>query len=593
MVGGLRLIGFDLTSQLYTTADAERALARVTAVFDPLSLDGSRELPRPLFPVAPVFANDQGQQVVILPTSEGNVALPYQAKDPIDLESNRWIEGGYLSLETLQTTAHARPQPSIAGPIGIQELTQAALRVVLQAGLEQPSQQHPARSSPAVPSGKNKEAAPNLFQELGSGLLTGIGQMLFRQAIEQLGRTGSLGGLAESLSRFDPGTLVATGLQHLASMGMNLAIAELWPIDDTDSTGAHAARQFTQQLLGMIQNQLLGQLAAGLGLAAAPSSLATQLGKFFGIVVNPTGFPALRNTDLDPNAFPIQTGSPNVIIEGLNAAREGDTVLASGTRVVYGSGTVNFNGLPAARATTSISFNGPFPPGAVQTFIGGPTVSALALEDLPPGGSCSSQVVVSKGGRLYDPQTRTVYDPQTGRSYPLASDYIFDPDRDLIIDTNPIDGGEPLPMTFREFDFEDGWSTSLPEYDNLPDLIPEALRDLFRDSTNGHYYLLGGLVDLGSPEWPGAGDGTIWWIPDRIGPWNMNDYFTYHDFHFNPNSLANLGQLLGVEIASFAQGLHLDPVRFGLQIIYSAATTGVALVSATINDLRRLVKSGN
>ena len=77
-----------------------------------------------------------------------------------------------------------------------------------------------------------------------------------------------------------------------------------------------------------------------------------------------------------------------------------------------------------------------------------------------------------------------------------------------------------------------GFSTTREERDALPTLsgwIPEGVREVFvadhDDATKGNVfgikenegnvYLFGGLVDLGSPEMPGAGTSTFWWVPDR------------------------------------------------------------------------------
>ena len=83
----------------------------------------------------------------------------------------------------------------------------------------------------------------------------------------------------------------------------------------------------------------------------------------------------------------------------------------------------------------------------------------------------------------------------------------------------------------------------------------------------GHWYLGFGLIDLGSPEWPGAGTVDPWWIPDRIGPYDMSRNYVRHDEIFDP-ARQSMAERLGFEIDAFAHALRPDLVKLFLQVIY-------------------------
>ena len=153
-----------------------------------------------------------------------------------------------------------------------------------------------------------------------------------------------------------------------------------------------------------------------------------------------------------------------------------------------------------------------------------------------------------------------------------------------------------------------GWSSSVNDLKSpfLLD-VPEGIREIFvaspGDSSvgdmlgiqqeNGNWYLFGGLIDLGSPEMPGAGTASTWWVPDRILWADMSDYYSYHDEHYYGSDvvLSDIGKILSHEWNAFLQGASMDPLKMGLQIVYSAATTGVGLLTAAYNSAKGVLTS--
>lgn len=157
----------------------------------------------------------------------------------------------------------------------------------------------------------------------------------------------------------------------------------------------------------------------------------------------------------------------------------------------------------------------------------------------------------------------------------------------------------------------EGFSTSKAERDGLPNVsgnMPDGLRNTLsevfvasKDSPSigsffgikekeGNVYLLGGLVDLGSPEMPGAGNTSAWWVPDRLLNMDMSPYYDYHDkgYYGSNVGLSDLGKILNHEIEAFKAGATMNPLQLPLQAIYSAATTAVGVGTAAGNDLMKL-----
>ncbi len=105
--------------------------------------------------------------------------------------------------------------------------------------------------------------------------------------------------------------------------------------------------------------------------------------------------------------------------------------------------------------------------------------------------------------------------------------------------------------------------------------VPPVIKQLFVDEKTQNWLLLGGLIDLGSPEVPGAGTTLTWWIPDRILGWDMSKFFVFHDSEFFKKdwTLADFDEVFSTEIEAFRKGLQPDPIHLALQVIYSSATT--------------------
>lgn len=101
-----------------------------------------------------------------------------------------------------------------------------------------------------------------------------------------------------------------------------------------------------------------------------------------------------------------------------------------------------------------------------------------------------------------------------------------------------------------------------------------------------------GMIELGSPKWPGAGTGdSTWLIPDKIFGYDMTPYFTLHDNRWDSaRDLMDMRDILATEMVSFLAGLGStkDNIHIALQILYSSATLSVGLSTAVANSLSEL-----
>ncbi|MBL8211398.1 MAG: hypothetical protein JNK87_11830 [Bryobacterales bacterium] len=316
---------------------------------------------------------------------------------------------------------------------------------------------------------------------------------------------------------------------------------------------------------------------------------------------------ALRVGDVDEKGNEIRTGLPSVLIEGVgkSAARQGDAVQAGGVVVKKGVMQVLIGGQPAARADAahpgygSSSKAGRFLEGASQTYIGGaPTFDPNDPSTFPP----IPDDLREQGKSMPDgePPNCGAHDPSMDK--PDSAGYYFD-----------ITTGE-----WRLWDPKGsgGWSLTSIEYSNLtdwgifkspfevsdsPSILNRMLNalGLAQSEQRGNWYLLGGLIDLGSPWRPGAGAAQAWFIPDSMFGMDFKPYFNLHDWRFSPTS-ASLDtwhgwwdQIVRTEVPSYlagAAGQELNPLGQAAQLIYSLTTTIVGYVEWS--EMREGVPNG-
>jgi hypothetical protein len=104
---------------------------------------------------------------------------------------------------------------------------------------------------------------------------------------------------------------------------------------------------------------------------------------------------------------------------------------------------------------------------------------------------------------------------------------------------------------------------------------------------------LWGLVNLGSPKFPGTGNAATWWAPDYFFGINTQSISEYHDWHFTPGAphlgtISGLFHILGVELDSWLKMFNGDPrwanapynpAHWLLQTLFSTLTTTAAILA--------------
>lgn len=545
--------------------------------------------PRRAPAASPVFRNALGDEFVMTPTPAGLEMTPWVSGSPRELDEEQPTAGGFLSRAGFDQLR------SPAGRFPRKELLQAALRALAELGLIPPGRggAPAARGASVAEPSAPASAAGNGGDPAAGGSPT-AGAAGAGAAAADDGKTSVGDALREQLPGILQQQLVsflanswADGTFSLASLGQSVGGA-------LSGLGTAAASAFAMNLLGGkmpdSSSSTAYWAAALLGPTLVGRLLSTgNLKKYMGD--GPPKELALREGDADKNGNPILKGCPTVLIEGKPAAREKDPVRAPGTILKFGALKTLIGGpaLHAARVKDTESAVDGFEQGACKTQIGGPSTNPNP--PLPD----KLRKWAQERGLPYDKMRSHTADPSKVMSKEPGYYY------------SPIDG------EWRIWDGE-GWSASLSEYENLGDfeafgvdfgsifenesgsgtlntLLQKFGLDWFKERP-GNWYLLGGLIDLGSPKFPGAGTGGIsWLVPDKIFGLHMGPLYTPHDWRFDPSNPANtLLNVLTVEVESLTGALAStrNPIHWALFVIYILATMTTGLTRWAQSQLQQL-----
>jgi uncharacterized Zn-binding protein involved in type VI secretion len=429
---------------------------------------------------------------------------------------------------------------------------------------------------------------------------------------------------------------IGKGLEKGVEAGLEALFSSLG-LDYKDSPGAMVAMEFSKYLA----KEMVDELMKGVGsieqlrdsFGTLQSRLTKKIHDFFNGAPLESGkatLPVAHLGNKDNMADFVITGLPTVLVCGKPIARASDILCPSGKTIVQGSAQVSAGSLPVARFTSLTAVPSTIVTSQSTVLVEGISSGMLLPDgalickapDISSTGNMSSNPPSSDGGprglqtsskhtlsdgRILDGVNNTVTNPVTGEIQNLPENARFDPQTNSFFQlsqTTPMTPEQeaallnevvsPLEIEElkasgeaafrREWSFDDGYSSSPFERATISELPgfmkagEDGISTLGFPMKKGNYYALGGLLDLGSPEWPGAGTGSgaQWMIPDRVGIWRMSDYYVQHDATFDPSN-HSLGQKLQVEWTAFLAGLSIDPVQNLLQIVYSTATTSVAL----------------
>jgi hypothetical protein len=523
-----------------------------------------------------VYRDEAGDEFVVLPTAEGPSLVPYLSGAPLDPEEDPVSDGGFLSCEALQRQAARVPKRRPEDPTP-EEMREGLLEAMARSGLIDQSLWQRVRGSaddahhavdsgtggPSPPGGAGTGdpgsdgaagpaatgGGPPSSDGSHKGIWDTVEEQIPTMAAEQFGAS-ILGGLL-SAEGLKPSDLLTGAGGLLGAIGSAVGMAHLQRLlmkglDDESSTAEWALKTVGPRI---VQNVPLGNPWLYLGMEDSPYES-----------------PALRVCDPDDKTNAILEGCCSVLIEGKPAARIGDKVDKAGVICIYGARGVRIGGLDAARVDKTLAglgygthsqAKGSFLEGAARTLIGGPTDRPAS--DPPP---IPKQWSEDQTGIPHD--QKFPFEPnKTGPGNPprTESGYSFDELKGEWIMWNKDHGWSSTLLEHARVGFRPGWTLWDPEKD------PGV-------------WVLG--TPLGSPEWPGAGTSSTWWVPDRLWGLDMGTYWRLHDWLFgpgHPNVALDPGRVLQVEWEAFTAGMSWNPLRWIPQLVYSGATTITALVT--------------
>lgn len=195
---------------------------------------------------------------------------------------------------------------------------------------------------------------PAQLEELagqGEGAAQNYGPLSAQQlqnAVHEAGASRSSGGIdvsdaAKSIGRsiaqssfssllagnLSAGGLGMAGIQSAVGFGLSQLTGQLmsgWSVSDDDSTAEQLAHKYANELIGVVQGELMNQAASALGLAGAGGSatIADRITEFFEGVPSSASVPVARLGTTNQAKGLVLKGAPTVLITNLQAARQGD-----------------------------------------------------------------------------------------------------------------------------------------------------------------------------------------------------------------------------------------------------------------------------
>jgi hypothetical protein len=402
----------------------------------------------------------------------------------------------------------------------------------------------------------------------------------------------------------DPAAIGAQALDQAADH-----LLSQWQVDDESSAAEHIAHKAVNDNKAALKQA-----------ATDPESFSKKIKQLFSGASSDAVLPAARLTDPDlTKPEVVARGVATILAEGLPISRMTDPIAPSQALILEGSSTVLSAGLPTARVTSKTDSPGVMiEKGAPTVLVGGkgasisppaPPPDPDAPANAGPAGPEAPQAPDSGSGSTASDGEGGAPDGQAGGATRGKPGEVVEEDghkgyADIMHLPVKQDGHDPhaplaeepfryvCPQTdeWRAWDPARGMSATPSETPGLtlPDwglfVAGENERGWFgNEYTPGNWYLLGGLIDLGSPIWPGAGSGGAWYIPDSILGRDMSSYYIPHDWMYHPGGHPNhpkpsFGDIFTEwEIPSFIAGLSFDPLQNVLQVVYSGATTLISI----------------
>ncbi|MFZ1642882.1 MAG: hypothetical protein WAV07_15900 [Candidatus Contendobacter sp.] len=383
---GLQLAGIEfLPPDLFL--DKTESIRHLLEAADSGQFDPA-QLPFPKLPIRQVFADQQGDHYLVVPTNgDSPLALPYITGSEVNIQEDM-RQGGFVPVDALAKVPPPSPSsssfPDPAALIG--QLTTGIVESVAKDGsisdalLGQFQSQLTGLALSQVPEEFRGIAGQVLNQALKKGpeLLNGL-------------MSGDLGGVMknpfDNVGIGDVGSMAVGGLMD---MGFS-ALTDTWKVDDNSSTFEQVAHKYGMQALGMIKgyiiqqmqsfltNAVKGQLSNAMGnLSNGFGNNLASLGKQFDLFFNGMSsgaiLPAAHIASKDDKVDVVITGFPTVLVEGKAISRITDLLDPSKKIILEGAATVFAGKMPVGRVTSDTAIPSDLLTGATTVLIGGPSV---------------------------------------------------------------------------------------------------------------------------------------------------------------------------------------------------------------------------
>jgi uncharacterized Zn-binding protein involved in type VI secretion len=381
-----------------------------------------------------------------------------------------------------------------------------------------------------------------------------------------------------------------------------------WQVDDESSAAEHIAHKAVNDNKDKLKEAI-----------SDPDAFMAKIKKMFTGESSGAILPTARMTDPDlTKPEVVMNGVATILAEGLPIARMKDKIAPSQALILEGAATVLSAGQPTARVTSVTDSPGKMlVRGATSILVGGKSASIPPPSAAAPPSPTSSPAPRSpsapaapggsgKAGRVVTDKDKKGNDKK-GYADIMHLPVEDPPDPHAPMADHPFRFVDPETDEWRAWDPDKGMSATPSETPGWPTLsnleYPFSDKNLIvaepgergwfgQEYEPGNWYLLGGLIDLGSPVWPGAGSGGAWYIPDSIFGMDMSDYYVPHDWKSHPS--AEHSSFLDIftewEIPTFLGGLSWNPITNALQVVYSSATTIVSITEWTTSRFKKKQK---
>lgn len=295
-------------------AAAEMALQQALASGDYSKVPPPRESP------IAVWSDDDGRHYVLLLDEQREpLAVRFRIGPHRDPRRDDLSRGGFVPADLLQQMQR-QGRPSARANQG------AAIRQGVDGEIAGSDSANPDAPAPNL---ERRKRMGELLELLQPGI-QGLGQQVAGQVLGSLLKSGGGSPQHGAADVFFEGgldqagaSLAGMGIGGLLSAGSSALFTNVWGVDDSSTLGEKLAHKYTQELVGILQQELQEQAMGALfGKEPKPPGPGPKDLKetFFGIAAA-DGTPVVRKGDKTDHGGEVKTGAMSVLVVGKEAAR--------------------------------------------------------------------------------------------------------------------------------------------------------------------------------------------------------------------------------------------------------------------------------